>query len=81
MRVAPAFHEVMVPSSVLLMIASSDEVTMAASRAARISASLRSVALTSTLIAPSNRPDSSRNGVGYGIKGTRVPSGLSAMAS
>jgi hypothetical protein len=42
--VAPAFHEVIVPSRVLLTIASSDEETMAASRAdSRAAAEYRSV--------------------------------------
>jgi hypothetical protein len=49
---------------VLLMIASSDEITMAASRADSSAASWRSVMSISRLMAPTSRPEGSRSGVG-----------------
>ena len=46
-----------------------------------VSACLRSLTSTSTLTAPMSVPEASCSGVGYGMNGTRVPSGRSATAS
>ena len=56
MRVAPAFHEVTTPVSVLPMMASWEDATIAASRAESISALRRSVRSASRLMAPVTRP-------------------------
>ncbi len=59
MRSAPAFHDVMVPSSDLLMIASSEEPTMAARTAVAFSLLFRSLMSTSTFTPPITFPNSS----------------------
>src|SRR5271167_2215760 len=51
MLVAPAFHERILPSRVLLIIASSDEETMAASR---VDSSSRSPLAVRSITAPAN---------------------------
>src|SRR5215216_6768234 len=66
MRVAPAFHDVIRPSSVLVTIASSDDATMAARCAESCSARHRSVMSIRRLIAPVTRPEASCRGVGKG---------------
>src|ERR1700694_465578 len=55
MRVAPAFHDVIRLSRVLLMMASSDEATRLARRTLSTSPWSRSVRSTSKLIAPMSR--------------------------
>src|SRR5262249_9599170 len=62
MRLAPSFQEVMRPSRVLLMIASSEEATIEANRADSAASSSRSLMSTNILMAPTSWPSLSNSG-------------------
>ena len=71
----------MTPLRSLLTMASSEDSTIEASRWPAASARFCSLMSTSMLTAPVSVPAASRIGVGYGMNGTRVPSGRSRIAS
>ena len=74
MRSADLFQVVMIPSRVLLTMASSELSTMAASRAVLRSARLRSVISRATLEAPMTWPEESLTGEMVREMSTREPS-------
>ena len=81
MRSAPAFQEVMTPSSVLLMIASSEESTRAARRAWVISPRRCGVMSRAILEAPTIRPASSLIGETVREMFSRCPFRATRMVS
>ena len=79
-RSAASFHEVTRPSSDLPTIASSDEETIAASRAAARSAGSPGASSISSST-PATRPSASVSRAGRATKAARPPSGRSATSS
>ena len=80
-RAAPSFHEVTRPSSDLPTIASSDEETIAASRAAARSDGSVAGASSISSSTPATEPSGPRSRAGRGTKAARLPSGRSAKST
>ena len=80
-RSAAGFHEVMIPSRVLLTIASSEESTMAASRARVSSKRRRSLMSRAIFEAPTTRPVESLTGETVSDTSTRRPSFVTRTVS